>query len=32
MVQQGRGTLSLNVKDPEAHKLAQAIAQETGEP
>jgi antitoxin VapB len=23
--------LSLNVKDPEAHRLAQAIAQETGE-
>jgi len=24
--------VSLNIKDPEAHKLAQAIAQETGEP
>jgi len=23
--------LSLNIKDPEAHRLAQAIAQETGE-
>jgi antitoxin VapB len=23
---------SLNIKDPEAHRLAQAIAQETGEP
>ena len=23
--------MSLNVKDPEAHRLAQAIAQETGE-
>lgn len=24
--------ISLNIKDPEAHKLAQAIAQATGEP
>jgi antitoxin VapB len=24
--------MSLNIKDPEAHRLAQAIAQETGEP
>jgi antitoxin VapB len=24
-------TMNLNVKDPEAHRLAQAIAQETGE-
>jgi antitoxin VapB len=31
MVQKERNTLSLNVKDPEAHRLAQAIAQETGE-
>ncbi len=30
MVQKGR-SLSLNVKDPEAHRLAQAIAAETGE-
>ena len=30
MVQKER-TTSLNVKDPEAHRLAQAIAQETGE-
>jgi antitoxin VapB len=30
MVQKERNT-SLNVKDPEAHRLAQAIAQETGE-
>jgi antitoxin VapB len=30
MVQKER-TASLNVKDPEAHRLAQAIAQETGE-
>jgi len=30
MVQKER-PLSLNVKDPEAHRLAQAIAQETGE-
>ncbi len=31
MVQKSRKTLSLNVKDPEAHRLAQAIADETGE-
>jgi antitoxin VapB len=31
MVQKERNTMSLNVKDPEAHRLAQAIAQETGE-
>jgi len=31
MVQKGRKTLSLNIKDPEAHRLAQAIAQQTGE-
>jgi antitoxin VapB len=31
MVQKKRSTMSLNVKDPEAHRLAQAIAQETGE-
>jgi len=31
MVQKARKTASLNVKDPEAHRLAQAIAQETGE-
>lgn len=31
MVQKARITTSLNVKDPEAHRLAQAIAQETGE-
>jgi antitoxin VapB len=30
MVQKER-TASLNVKDPEAHRLAQAIAEETGE-
>ena len=30
MVQKARNG-SLNVKDPEAHRLAQAIAQETGE-
>jgi antitoxin VapB len=30
MVQKKRD-MSLNVKDPEAHRLAQAIAQETGE-
>jgi len=30
MLQKARAT-SLNVKDPEAHRLAQAIAQETGE-
>jgi antitoxin VapB len=31
MVQKERTTTSLNVKDPEAHRLAQAIAQATGE-
>jgi antitoxin VapB len=31
MVQKERNTQSLNVKDPEAHRLAQAIAQSTGE-
>jgi antitoxin VapB len=31
MVQKGRNRVSLNVKDPEAHRLAQAIAHETGE-
>jgi antitoxin VapB len=31
MLQKARGTVSLNVKDPEAHRLAQAIAEETGE-
>ena len=31
MIQNRRKSLSLNVKDPEAHRLAQAIAQETGE-
>ena len=31
MVQKGRGALSLNIKDPEAHRLAQAITQATGE-
>jgi antitoxin VapB len=31
MLQKGRDALSLNVKDPEAHRLAQAIAQATGE-
>ena len=30
MVQKARN-LSLNIKDPEAHRLADAIAQETGE-
>jgi len=30
MQKNGSG-MSLNVKDPEAHRLAQAIAQETGE-
>lgn len=30
MVQKGRNT-SLNIKDPEAHRLAEAIARETGE-
>src|SRR5260370_20221172 len=31
MVQKERSATSLNVKDPEAHRLAQAIAQATGE-
>jgi antitoxin VapB len=31
MVQKERKTVSLNVKDPEAHRLAHAISQETGE-
>jgi len=31
MVQKERSATSLNVKDPEAHRLAQAIARETGE-
>jgi antitoxin VapB len=31
MVQKERKTRSLNVKDPEAHRLAEAIARETGE-
>ena len=31
MVQKARKLRSLNVKDPEAHRLARAIAQETGE-
>ena len=31
MVQKARNPRSLNVKDPEAHRLAQAIAQATGE-
>jgi antitoxin VapB len=31
MVKKERAAVSLNVKDPEAHRLAQAIAQETGE-
>jgi antitoxin VapB len=30
-VQKDRNPTSLNVKDPEAHRLAQAIAHETGE-
>jgi antitoxin VapB len=30
-IQKDRKTASLNVKDPEAHRLAQTIAQETGE-
>jgi antitoxin VapB len=30
-MQKERDSMSLNVKDPEAHRLAQAIAQETGE-
>jgi len=31
MVQKARDAMSLNVKDPEAHRLAQAIAKVTGE-
>ena len=31
MLQKTRVSKSLNVKDPEAHRLAQAITQETGE-
>ena len=31
MVQKERNTTGLNVKDPEAHRLAQAIAEATGE-
>jgi antitoxin VapB len=31
MFQEGRDPMSLNVKDPEAHRLAQAIAKATGE-
>ncbi len=31
MVQKARNSASLNIKDPEAHRLAQAIAQATGE-
>jgi antitoxin VapB len=31
MVQRGRRPVSLNVKDPEALRLAEAIARETGE-
>ena len=31
MLQKGRDGTSLNVKDPEAHRLAQAIAKATGE-
>jgi antitoxin VapB len=31
IVQKDRSPRSLNVKDPEAHRLALAIAQETGE-
>ena len=31
MLQKGRDPMSLNVKDPEAHRLAQAIAKATGE-
>jgi len=30
-VQKGRTGLSLNIKDPEAHRLAQAISRATGE-
>jgi antitoxin VapB len=31
MLQKNRDSMSLNVKDPEAHRLAQAIAKATGE-
>lgn len=31
MVKKARSRVSLNVKDPDAHRLAQAIAQQTGE-
>ena len=31
MLQNKRRSMSLNVKDPEAHRLAQAIAKTTGE-
>lgn len=31
MVQKERAAVSLNIKDPEAHRLAQAIAHETSE-
>jgi antitoxin VapB len=31
MLQKKRDAMSLNVKDPEAHRLAQAIARATGE-
>ena len=31
MLQKARGAMSLNIKDPEAHRLAQAIAHDTGE-
>src|SRR5271157_2572404 len=31
MLQKARDAMSLNVKDPEAHRLAQAIAKTTGE-
>jgi antitoxin VapB len=31
VLRKDRGNMSLNVKDPEAHRLAEAIAQETGE-
>jgi antitoxin VapB len=31
MVKKDRNSVNLNVKDPEAHRLAQAIAQATGE-
>jgi antitoxin VapB len=31
MVKKARKSVNLNVKDPEAHRLAEAIARETGE-